>query len=208
MSLNLQLQALPDGCPLLARAAADRDRGELLQFLPGCLQSLHAAEVWRPWPLDTQETEVLEECRRLLRQDPDVHSRRVALDADWDSLHHLLSSARASGDPAAYTDAGSVLVRGAEELGPGCVGVQGIPIRWTPPGRAARAFMALQQLTEDDVAARYDWQAMLDLGIYKHPHSREYAAKELEYLLGFWRNLTAFYGDAIRMGYGVLHILD
>jgi len=50
MGLDLVLQALPAGCPLLERSRTDPEVAELLPFLPRALLRVSEGQPWRPWP--------------------------------------------------------------------------------------------------------------------------------------------------------------
>lgn len=210
MAIDLELQALPESCPLFAWALTGSDLGELIEFLPGCLRALAAGERWRPWPPDRFEEDMLREASSLLARDPDLHLRRIDLGRNWDSLHFLLSPARreSGGSPNPDRDPAALLLYGAQKLGPLAKSTQGFPLRWTPASQVRAAYSSLSQVTGEQLAAAYAWEKMNERNVYKHPWQPEHAGKDRAALVDTWDALRRFYADAVASGYGVLHVMD
>lgn len=129
-------------------------------------------------------------------EDATAHARNIDLDKAWHGIHFLLTSqAWDKGDGPQ-----GLAILGGEDIGDD----QGYgPARVVTPPQVAAVAAALSTLTDEELARRYDPQAMDDQQIYPTIWTRD-GDEGLAYLLHHFHALERFYAEAAARGDAVL----
>ena len=150
-----------------------------------------------------------DEIRQLL-ENPEsicefIEAERTSTDLDkaWHGIHWLLTGSADGGDePLCY------LLAGGEPVGDVDVGYG--PARALTSGQVASWDGALAQISREELARRFDPQAMLDADIYPETWARIINGEEdtLEYLLQAYGGLRDFVAAARKERSGLLVYLS
>jgi hypothetical protein len=204
MGLERSYQAIPADSGLIQRARFEPKIGELLSLV--CLWFRQGLSPYSG-PVSPESLELHQIVQRLVAAEPELARRNHDLDKRWDQIHYLLS-ARCRGQRMETDDAlFDVAVEGEAKIADHVCGSQGVPVRYTSPGKVADVANALQRIDLDILKQHYSLAAMEQMGIYKAFAGRE-SDDDWEYLSKLVRGLSDFYLDAATHGNGVLVCTD
>ena len=209
MGLEIELQAIPDGCELIARAVSGTAYGgDGMSFgeLLGCLPSFfHNGKPTLPdYKRFPTEVEFWEMAKRLLQKHPGLDRRNVYLSSWYDTLLYVLS-ADYRGDPATPNDhLWKKAVYGDRVLATHISGGQGIPLRYVLPQDVKDIAALLTPLTFADLEPHIDCQRIVARELYKGPHPDESNADVARFLSEIFCVFRSFYLEAAANGEGVL----
>lgn len=206
MALEMRYQAVPDNWKWLLHPEKKPNSGLMFTFLAAEPPPAQAAPVWPP-RLESQPTATESgadfgaELIRLVREHPALAQRNCYLGHYWDILHYLLVPRRRQGVTARELDWASRAIVGGDELQG--IKYNGTPVYHLPHGELQTTCYELNRVKPEALAAFYDLQAMIRLGVY---HSISLLGKEkvfAEIWQGFMR-LRDFYLDAAAHEEGVI----
>lgn len=121
-------------------------------------------------------------------------TRELDLDKAWHGLHFLLTGTAEGGEPPL---ASSIL--GGKEL-PDRGGIMGYgPARYLTPAQVREICQALLQISEKNLATRFNLKTMQTIGIYAVDRP-----DDLQYLIASFKKLKSYYRSAAKKGNGML----
>jgi hypothetical protein len=113
--------------------------------------------------------------------------RHLDIDKSWQLIHFLLAGDASGGDEPWCN-----VVMGGQEIGD--VEVVYGPARFLLPEAVSEVSAALSTVTEDDLWARFNVEAVRDAQIY--PHGWNGSDSDRSYVLNHFNGLKAFFRDA------------
>jgi Domain of unknown function (DUF1877) len=152
--------------------------------------------------IDPKENEkvrdqILKELESAMAKRPSagLKAQGLSLEKSWHSLHYLLTgSALETNSTLGKT------ILGGRELGPD-IGYG--PARFLEPPEVKEVATALKKVSKDDLAKRFDLQAMVAANVYAcHDKS------ELKLALHYFTQVVKYYSDAARRGHSMLLYFD
>jgi len=199
MGTERWLVAIPDGSPILARAAIDPEYAEWLSM---------------PWmfrrereqvPRSTDEADFLADLVAMASGHPGIEARVFELDRDYDKLEFLLSPYRRD-ESSVDDDWGTRAVRGSRPLPDHIRGNQGHATRHSTADDVRAIAAGLDRTTPDDLRAAYDPAAMEEQCVYKF-WADSATDRTLPDLVEIFEGFRAFYRHVADRGEGVLAVV-
>jgi hypothetical protein len=204
MGLERSYQAIPGDSDLVQRARVEPCLGEWLSLV--CIWFRQGSNPYAG-PSSPESLELRQIVQQLVAAEPELARRNYDLDKRWDQIHYLLSG-RCRGERMETDDAlFDVAIEGEGKIADHVCGSQGVPVRYTSPGKVADVAEAMQRIDLEILKQHYDLAMMEQKGIYKAFAGRE-SEDDWEYLSKLVRGLSAFYLDAAVHGNGVLVCTD
>ena len=204
MGLDADYQAIPAASRILTRLREDVSLRDWANMAPLWIRGGLEPSPWAPEPPERAVRQLVEE---LLRAHPDLPRRHCTLDRAWDVLHHLLSANRRDEAGTAGDALADAAIQGEEPVAEHVRGMQGVPMRYTPPETVRRIAHHLESLVFDELVSQGHARLLADPEVYKGPV--EGSQQELrEWLSPYFEALRAFYRTAASHGDGVLVSLD
>ena len=206
MGLDATYQALPGGSSLLELARRNIGVGGWLSSVPRLLREPRE-ESLSPGVPETDELQLLEAVKELLRTRPDLAAQQVDLGRRWDHLHFVLSDRRRN-EPGAEDDSlAGIAIRGEAEIAPHVVAGQGVPLRYTRPETVERIARMLETVRFDALREHFTFANLRQAAVYKCP--REDGIDEAwQWLREHFDLFRAFHVTAAKHGDGVLVRVD
>jgi Domain of unknown function (DUF1877) len=165
MGIDVNYQALPDGCLLLEKATQNTEFGS---YLGGTAYRFEQHGLDRP----SDPPEFREFCalvRVIIATNPGIEARQLQ-DASraWDALHYLLSEHRRRWHTFSFgDDLGSKAIGGGHDVAAHIRGGQGGPVRYLSAEHVLEVAAWLERTSPEEFRWRYSPAEMVECGVYK-----------------------------------------
>jgi hypothetical protein len=205
MGWEVELNAIPADCELLAAVARNEIDAELLSFVRtyfrmrrklGCRVDAFARG-------DRGYEAFVDALEKIVAAHPGIEHRFCDLERRFDGLKWLLQQCSRDQDATLGTTA----IVGESQVTPSARSVQGFPIRWTPPSTCERIHIWLSNLEPSDLQSHYEPTRMQAAHLYKWVPPADIKTA-FEWIVKDFESLKRLYRDVASNGEGVLVVAD
>jgi len=206
MGFEVELNALPADCSLLAAVHDNRIDAELLTFVRTYfrLRRRQRRRVEEFIAGSGEYKALVDALEELVVLHPGIEDRHCDLERRFEWLKWLLIECVHDEEEKQFAQE---TILGELRIFPESKSIQGFPIRWTSHGRAELIHIWLSGLTVADLKSKFDPERMYSDQLYKWGQSKDYEAS-FQLITEDFDALRKFYREVTELSESVLVIKD